>query len=224
MTRLLFLVVFLAGALQMVSAQTSLLHPGQICCTQDLCPNEPLPLITETLATTPLDTVIQIEYKWSELILDASAPNGARWRVIEGQNGRNFQPTAINNPFGGFFMRSAREIGSLVFLNSNIVNYRILPATDQACVSATDQQFAEQQVVLAPNPASDLLHVMVQRDAGLIMDVEIFDLAGRAVWSQRAVQNEVVAVPVRDFQNGIYIARIRLSDGQFLVRKWVKGG
>jgi hypothetical protein len=207
---------------QSLHAQTALLHPGQICCSQDLCPNVTLPLINEVTATTPLDTVISIEYRWQELVLDPNAPNGTRWRVLEGQTGRTFQPTAINNPFGGFFMRSARQAGTLVYLNSNVVNYRILTATDPVCTSSTGEAATDSRVILAPNPGNDQLQLTIMDASKTADEAFVFDTSGRLVWRSANLQSGAATINSTTWPAGVFTVMIRYKDGSTDLKRWVK--
>jgi len=211
--------IVLAGQL---SAQTSVAvqHPGSICCDQNLCPGEPIGMINEVLPAVP--DSLEIEYAWFELVLDDNSPSGTAWRVILNSNTPNFQPTAINNPFGGFFQRGARPVGGLYYLNSNIATVKYFPVNSPECTSSTQEPAAAQALLLAPNPVSEQLVLNNLGDLAEPAQVRIFSIEGRFLRQLALPAQSSTTLDVASWANGHYLAQIQYADGRSVVRRWVK--
>lgn len=59
-----------------------------------------------------------------------------------------------------------------------------------------------------PNPAQEVLHV---RQAGVVIDVAVYDLSGRELLRLTPAPGEEVQVPVADLQAGTYLLRVRTA-------------
>lgn len=223
----MFRTLLLSAALVLATANllaqtspTALQHPGSICCDQNLCPGEPIGIINEVLPAVP-DSV-DIEYAWFELVLDSSSPSGTSWRKIPNSNTPNFQPTAINNPFGGFFQRGAKPTGGLYYLNTNIVAVKYLPANSPECTSSTQEPSAAQALLLSPNPASEQLNLSNTGDLAEAATVRIFSIEGRFLRQLTLPAQSTVALDVANWATGHYLAHIQYANGSTVVRRWMK--
>ncbi len=204
------------------NAQTALQHPGSICCDQIICPSDPIAQLTESMPTNPPESQISVEYAWYELVVDTTAPSGTRWSKITGATGKNYQPTSISTPYGGFYMRAARQVGTLPYLFSNIVNVKELGANSLECTSATGEVGATPKVTLAPNPVSDQLQVSVSDQQIAIKAYQISSLDGKVMVSQSGQNAQNLQLDVAGWSSGFYFLKIIFSDGKTSVQKWVK--
>jgi hypothetical protein len=204
------------------NAQSALQHPGSICCDQVICPSEPIAELTESMPVSPPESQIAVEYAWYELVVDTTAPNGTRWSKITGANGKNYQPTGISTPYGGFYMRAARQTGTLPYLFSNIVNVKQLGATSMECTSAAGEPGAVAKVAISPNPASDQLNIVVDGNQSTIAGYQVSAMNGNAMISKSGIALPNLTINVADWPSGFYFLKIIFSDGKTSIHKWVK--
>ena len=205
------------------NAQSALQYPGSICCDQVICPTEPIEELTEVLPVSPPETQISVEYAWFELVVDTTAPTGTRWSKILGATAKTYQPTSISTPYGGFYMRAARQVGTLPYLFSNIVNVKQLGPTSMECLNATGEPDAAPKVTIAPNPASFDLHIAIDGNQTAIVAYQIIALNGAVITGQSGLNQQNLILNVADWSSGFYFLKLFFSDGKTSVHKWVKG-
>jgi Secretion system C-terminal sorting domain len=213
--------LLLAGT---VSFSQDLIFPGVLCCDQDLCPGDPIPLIREQLGTNPSDSVIAIEYRWAEFLIDTASPNGSAWVPIPGATEPTFQPMAINNPYGGFFMRSARKVGTTNYLSSNIITIRQLSATAPECLSAADEpvRAAGQRTVVLPNPAHNSVTFSAKNVDNQPFSLHVYSSAGQVCYQTTAYTTAIVQLDISTWPAGLYLTHVRYADGFSEVLRWLK--
>lgn len=204
------------------NAQTALQHPGSICCDQVICPWEPIEELTESMSVTPPESQISVEYAWFELVVDSSAPSGTRWNKIIGATGKNYQPTGISTPYGGFYMRAARQVGTLPYMFSNIVNVKQLGASSVECTSATGEPGSAPVVQLSPNPATDHLNIAIGSADVSVTAYQINASNGSVLKSLQGLQTQNLSVDIAGWPSGFYFLKIFYSNGKTSVHKWVK--
>jgi len=65
-----------------------------------------------------------------------------------------------------------------------------------------------------PNPTSNLLTIPIRQNAVGNVLVEVFDLAGKLVWSEnKIISNEPLKVNVASIKNGAYLFNLTFTDG-----------
>ncbi len=203
-------------------APSLLQHPGSICCNQTICPFLPLGQINQDLATTPPPSDINVEYTWHVLVDDTTTTSGTKWIKIPNSNAVSYQPTQIMSQFGGFYMRGVRLVGTLPYLFSNVVNIKILSASNPDCASVTDEVAVQQQVMVSPNPATDQLRVVATDPSNEIVAYRVFGLDGRLHCQADVSATPALTVPVSSLPSGLYFLQIDFSGGKTWVNKWVK--
>ncbi len=204
------------------SAPSQLQHPGSICCNQTLCPFLPLGQINQDLATTPPPSEVNVEYAWHVLVDDSTTSSGTKWIKIPNSNAISYQPAQIMSQFGGFYMRGVRLVGTLPYLFSNVVNIKILSASNPDCASGTGEVVEQPKVVLSPNPASDQLRVVATESGAEITAYRIFGMDGKLHQQATVAATNALTCPVSDFASGIYFIQLDFNNGKTLVNKWVK--
>lgn len=217
-------IITLAGlfTLFFASAQAGVQFAGEICCNQELCPNEPIGIIDESSPVLPLDPNLSVEYAWFELVDDPNASGGNSWHLIPNSNTKNYQPLAISSSFGGFYMRAARQTGTLPYKFSNIITVKYLSPGEGSCVTAANEPSAQSRVSIAPNPASDFLKVnAVDADAS-IAALQVTSVSGSLMEQQTGLDNSEVVLNVYDYAPGIYFINLMYADGKKSIHKWVK--
>jgi len=92
---------------------------------------------------------------------------------------------------------------------------RACAVLDLPCSTVSTEQVLSQddvKLVVAPNPASD--YVRFTSEAGkTILGVYLFDLSGRLVKSENAVNNTQYEMSRSGLPTGLYIAKIKFEDG-----------
>jgi hypothetical protein len=204
------------------SSPTTLQHPGSICCNQILCPFLPLGQINEELPTTPTPSEINLEFAWFVLVDDTTAASGTKWVKIPNTNTLHYQPTQIMSQYGGFYMRGVRQVGTLPYLFSNVVNIKILSASNPDCASATGEAQTLAEVVLSPNPASDQLQVVVTSADAQISGYRVFGLDGQQYRQQVVDATNALTLQISDMRAGLYFLQLDFTDGKTWINKWVK--
>ncbi|MEK7257016.1 MAG: T9SS type A sorting domain-containing protein [Bacteroidota bacterium] len=88
---------------------------------------------------------------------------------------------------------------------------------DEDCATGILPEPDEQLVRVFPNPVRDVLEI--ENGSGkAIQKVELIDLAGRVVFSEKPAGSSALALPLDHLAAGIYWLRIDL-DGEFLMKK-----
>ena len=217
-------IITLTGVLAFffASAQAGVQFAGEICCNQELCTNEPIGVINESSPALPLDPNLSIEYAWFELVDNPNASGGNSWHLIPNSNIKNYQPTAISSSFGGFYMRAARQVGTLPYKFSNIVTVKYLSPGESGCVTAANEPSAQTRVSIAPNPASDFLKVNAVDQSTTITALQVMSVSGSIMEQQTGLDNAEVELNVYDYASGIYFINLMYADGKKSIHKWVK--
>jgi hypothetical protein len=102
--------------------------------------------------------------------------------------------------------------------NSNGSGRAIYQVTFEALSTGLPSLAHGQQVLLYPNPASNLLHIDVQPHQP-IQRLQLYNVAG-TVYPVELKPNDLI--DVSDLPPQIYLLEIILDDGSAVVRKWVK--
>ena len=76
-------------------------------------------------------------------------------------------------------------------------------------------------VILSPNPVSDILNLSVT-EAVYMESVEIMDVSGRKVLSQKAIKDSKAHLDTRSLNSGVYFVNIFLNDSNKVVKKFIK--
>lgn len=204
------------------SAQAGLQFAGEICCNQELCPNEPIGVINESMPVMAADPNLSVEYAWFRLIDDSNSPTGNSWQLIPNSNALTYQPTEISSVYGGFFMRAARQTGTLPYKFSNIITVKYLSSGESNCVLAANEPSAQNRVSIAPNPASDYLKVNAIDQLSTIAAFQILSVSGTMMDQQTGLNTSEVELNVYDYPPGIYFINLAYEDGKKSNHKWVK--
>lgn len=203
-------------------AQSLLQHPGAICCDQLLCPNESIAVLTESLPTTPHDSTMAVEFAWFELVVDSTAPSGTRWNKIPNTNAKSYLPNGISTPYGGFYMRAVRQVGTLPYIFSNIVSVKELNQNNPECVSSTNAPTYGDAVRIAPNPASEVLLVQSDDLQHPLAGWQLYNQQGALLQSGRLEAASQLQLDVSAWNPGMYFLQLWYSDGKRSAHKWVK--
>jgi hypothetical protein len=141
---------------------------------------------------------------WSQ-IPHPSCPTGAPTNLC------NFHTiNSINNP-------DMSKAKAMLYIDT-IMGYfapRACAVLDLPCSTVSTEQVLSQdevQLVVAPNPASD--YVRFTSEAGkTILGVYLFDMNGRLVQSENAVNNSQYEMSRAGLPTGLYIAKIKFENG-----------
>jgi hypothetical protein len=220
MRRLLFVLCCHWAAVAV--AQNTLTHPGVICCDQIVCPGQNIQPIQQSVAITPDNGQVNVEYAWFELIDDTTTASGTRWRKISDTNTTTFLPTQINSVFGGFFMRAARQVGTLPYLFSNIVTVKLFDGDVDPCTTSSEEPSQTDLFSCYPNPATDLVRIEVKAP---VREISVINSAGLTLATQRG-SGTYAETPyffeVSQYPTGLYLARVLFENGQIGVYKFMK--
>ena len=208
--------------LHVLSAQTGIQFPGEICCHQELCPGEAIDTISESSPVLPNPPNFMIEYTWFQLVDNAGGSGGQSWVKIPNSNTPVYRPTSIGSVYGGFFMRAVRQMGTLPYQYSNIVTVKYKQPSEQPCVTATNDNIVSGRISVAPNPARDYLRIMAEQSGYLVAAYQLQSACGAVVEQQYALNDSEVLLDVAHYPSGIYLLTVHYDDGKKSVHKWVK--
>ena len=80
----------------------------------------------------------------------------------------------------------------------------------------------EQNIIVYPNPATDELNIVLNNSEN-IKTIDIYDLQGRLVKSEKVIKNESSQkISVSDLVNGLYFIALEKADGQRTTGKFIK--
>lgn len=82
--------------------------------------------------------------------------------------------------------------------------------SDLECTTSANDVFQGNNIVIAPNPAHDFLHI----EAGSpIAALNLFDLTGKLVFEQKLDNSAEAKIPVSHFPKGVYFLKILTENG-----------
>jgi type IX secretion system substrate protein len=73
---------------------------------------------------------------------------------------------------------------------------------------------------IVPNPADDMVWISLQGDTAEGQQVQVFSMDGRQVFSGKLPSNGGLAIPVKGWQSGLYIAKVT-GDNATITRSFV---
>lgn len=76
------------------------------------------------------------------------------------------------------------------------------------------------EVVVYPNPAVDQLIFKTSSSAAMMESIEIMDMAGRTVYNQQGLNENMIQLSVDGFNNGLYISKMTLNSGTQIVKQF----
>jgi 1,4-alpha-glucan branching enzyme len=96
------------------------------------------------------------------------------------------------------------------------LSQRVTPPTNTygGVPNSIDNLEDEAQILVFPNPFNDQLTIILPLGAKKA-EVEIFDIAGRSVWSKQVSGDEIVQMRNNELPNGLYFCRIQQSGKVF---------
>jgi hypothetical protein len=96
------------------------------------------------------------------------------------------------------------------------LNQRVTPPTNTygGVPNSINNLEDDAQIFVFPNPFNDQLTIILPLGAKKA-DVEIFDIAGRTVWSKQTNGDEIVQMANSELPNGLYFCRIQQSGKVF---------
>ena len=104
-------------------------------------------------------------------------------------------------------------------LSSDFVEVNRLTGDDCGILALTDQ--VDLDFRLAPNPATNLVEIQLSQTADL--EVQVFDLQGRAIKSQRYDATSRAQLQVAELQAGTYLIRmVDTNSGRTATSRLVK--
>lgn len=72
-----------------------------------------------------------------------------------------------------------------------------------------------------PNPCKQS-HVTIESDFQLIKEIQLTNITGKQVYSKKyTIPENKKVVRLEDFQNGMYLLKIKTSDNKFVVKKFI---
>lgn len=219
--RLCSLWVLITGIQSTSYSQPVLQEAGTICCDQNLCPGDSFPLITEGTATTPPDSLLNLEYSWFTLVTDSSSPSGTKWVKLPNTNSKTYLPNTLGTPFGGFFMRAVREVGTLPYLFSNVVSYVELSANSPECIPSSSVEATTEEPMLFPNPAYSTLKIHFG-PSSRVLEYQILSSIGVPIQQFSTLPAETLEISVEHLPAGAYLLQITSSDGKRSFHPWIK--
>lgn len=83
-------------------------------------------------------------------------------------------------------------------------------------------EFDQERLELYPNPTSDILNVKLGNDQSTIVGIDIMDYAGRVLRSEGFTHVPSCVIDLKSISSGIYLIRVRDSDGQSVVKPFVR--
>ena len=202
-------------------SQPALQEAGTICCDQNLCPGDSFPLITEWTATTPSDSLLNLEFSWFTLVTDSSSPSGTKWVKLPNTNSKTYLPNTLGTPFGGFFMRAVREVGTLPYLFSNVVSYVQLSASSPDCMSSSSTEATLEALQLFPNPTHSTLKINLG-SSGSVLEYQILSTMGIPILQVSALPAETQEISVEHLPPGTYLLQITSQEGKRSIHPWIK--
>lgn len=81
---------------------------------------------------------------------------------------------------------------------------------------------ATYELSLYPNPATEVLNIETGNPAVTVSKVELFDMSGRLIEIKQRNENDRVELALGALQNGMYLVKISLSDGNTVVKRFAK--
>jgi hypothetical protein len=104
----------------------------------------------------------------------------------------------------------------LAYIDSvqNYVNPRIARCLGLP-IGIDENDFAAQNISVYPNPASASFIVSINEGRSTITSIEIIDLSGRAVLIKEKIKSNQVRIERDEISNGIYMLKIKTSEGVF---------
>jgi hypothetical protein len=107
----------------------------------------------------------------------------------------------------------------IVFGLPHFPNYRLGPLVGSPCDSLVSEATIileeQQEVMIYPNPANEVVHIQVPNISGnASMEVSVFDLSGQQRKVLFAGTDGDLTLPVDDLPSGIYFISIKLPDGR----------
>lgn len=104
-----------------------------------------------------------------------------------------------------FFTFAPNETFDQVFENNGLCNNHVI-------TSDNEQPFIKKQISVFPNPANDILHVLVQND--LIQNWELTDISGKKILVQKDINAMKTEIQRGDLPAGVYFLKIETTEGQ----------
>jgi hypothetical protein len=164
---------------------------------------------------------LNLEYSWFTLVTDSSAPSGTKWVKLPNTNSKNYLPNFLGTPFGGFFMRAVREVGTLPYLFSNVVSYVQLSANSAECLPSSNVETAVEEPVLFPNPTQSTLKFNLGT-SGSLLEYQILSSIGVPIQQFSNLPAETLEISVEHLPAGAYLLQITSSDGKRSLHPWIK--
>jgi Secretion system C-terminal sorting domain len=114
-----------------------------------------------------------------------------------------------------YFVEGGGEAGA----NSSSIGIDEFYVTGPAGYVGTDETTSTPSFQIFPNPVADVLNVQLN---GGTAQVHVLDQTGRVVMSTQATSN-VVKMNVADLAAGVYTVSVVSSNGETMVKKFIKG-
>jgi uncharacterized delta-60 repeat protein len=74
---------------------------------------------------------------------------------------------------------------------------------------------------LTPNPASDNLDIELINSLFEIKSLTVFDLAGKVMVQKSGLSTRKTVIPIKQFEEGMYVLRLEINDGSNISRQFV---
>ncbi|MEZ4685842.1 MAG: fibronectin type III domain-containing protein, partial [Bacteroidia bacterium] len=151
------------------------------------------------------------------LSLDVSV-NGTTWTqlwTVSGDQGSNWIRDTVSlvnyHTASGLRLRF-RGISGSSWQGDIAIDDILMFEMPQTIEPSFDEDLAEtsgQKILIAPNPFSDRLDIMLPEAAADFASVEIFSLSGKKVWERKGLQTGLRTSLYPDIAAGMYVIRIR---------------
>lgn len=112
---------------------------------------------------------------------------------------------------------------NMQILNSYLARmYQILTVTVVPQLPTSALELSEEDIFIYPNPA--LSDLMIENGELKIQSVEIYDLMGKNVYSEKPIpgNQKSLTIDISKFDSGIYFVAIKDAEGRSVVKKIVK--
>ena len=146
--------------------------------------------------------------------MDASTPSCNQYNVSFTQSSLTATDSVGVNEASGGTMNN-------IVLNQANVNLTIDTVCDSlVIISAVEKIEKNNSMMLFPNPSTTQLNI-VFNDFAVVQQVNIFDVAGKILFSTPKINSSLLTVDVRNFAPGIYLVRTETENG-WLTKKFLK--
>jgi hypothetical protein len=136
-------------------------------------------------------------------------------------NAQSIGPSILNTA-GGRGIAGGTEfeysIGEMAMVSTNTagsitITHGILQPQPKSTEGIADIQFAKNNLLIYPNPASTEINIALKNSSVTVQTIELLDVSGKLIYqiNKPILQNNLFSVPVSAIADGIYLLKINAS-------------